>query len=59
MTTLSVLLSGRSARHPLKKIPAVDEVASTLAFLHSEAAACITGQVLKVDSGLSQLRLNS
>ncbi|HAW97764.1 MAG TPA: hypothetical protein DCX67_04445 [Opitutae bacterium] len=46
-------------RHPLKKIPAVDEVASTLAFLHSEAAACITGQVLKVDSGLSQLRLNS
>ena len=46
-------------RHPLKKIPAVDEVASTLAFLHSEAAACITGQVLRVDSGLSQLRLNS
>lgn len=46
-------------RHPLKKIPAVGEVASALAFLHTEAAACMTGQVLSVDSGLSQLRLNS
>jgi NAD(P)-dependent dehydrogenase (short-subunit alcohol dehydrogenase family) len=46
-------------RHPLKRIPAVTEIASTLAFLHSEAAASITGQVIKVDSGLSQLRLNS
>ena len=46
-------------RHPLKKIPAVNEIASTIAFLHSEAATSITGQILKVDSGLSQLRLNS
>ena len=46
-------------RHPLKKIPAVQEIASTLAFLHSEEAASITGQVLKVDAGLSRLRLNS
>ena len=46
-------------RHPLKKIPAVNEIASTIAFLHSEAATSITGQILKVDAGLSQLRLNS
>ena len=46
-------------RHPLKKIPAVTEIATTLAFLHSEGAKSITGQVLKVDGGLSQLRLNS
>lgn len=46
-------------KHPLKKIPSVNEVASTLNFLHSPAAASITGQVFKVDSGLSQLRLNS
>lgn len=46
-------------RHPLKKIPAVEEIASTIAFLHSDAATSITGQVLKVDAGLSQLRLNS
>ena len=46
-------------RHPLKKIPAVNEIASTIAFLHSEGATSITGQILKVDGGLSQLRLNS
>jgi 3-oxoacyl-[acyl-carrier protein] reductase len=46
-------------RHPLKKIPSVCEIASTISFLHSESAASITGQIFKVDSGLSQLRLNS
>ena len=46
-------------RHPLKKIPSVGEIASTICFLHSESAASITGQIFKVDSGLSQLRLNS
>lgn len=46
-------------RHPLKKIPTVEEIASTIAFLHSEAASSITGQILKVDAGLSRLRLNS
>ena len=45
--------------HPLKKIPSVSEIASTICFLHSESAASITGQIFKVDSGLSQLRLNS
>ncbi len=46
------------SRHPLKKIPAVNEISSTISFLHSEGASSITGQVLKVDAGLSQLRLN-
>ena len=45
-------------RHPLKKLPSVDEVAATIEFLHSRNAASITGQVLKVDAGLSSLRLN-
>lgn len=45
-------------RHPLKIIPAVDEIAATITFLHSDAAKSITGQVLKVDAGLSKLRLN-
>lgn len=45
-------------RHPLKKIPSVEEIASTISFLHSTGAESITGQILKVDAGLSQLRLN-
>ena len=43
-------------RHPLKKIPAVKEIADTISFLHSPSAASITGQVIKVDGGLSNLR---
>ena len=45
-------------RHPLKKLPRIDEIAATISFLHSTDASSITGQVLKVDSGLSSLRLN-
>ena len=45
-------------KHPLKIIPAVKEIAGTISFLHSDSAKSITGQVLKVDSGLSKLRLN-
>tara|TARA_B100001094_G_C18026255_1_gene717764 strand:+ start:201 stop:965 length:765 start_codon:yes stop_codon:yes gene_type:complete len=45
-------------RHPLKKLPSSDEIAATINFLHSRHAASITGQVLKVDAGLSSLRLN-
>ena len=43
-------------RHPLKSIPTVEEIADTISFLHSPSAASITGQVIKVDGGLSNLR---
>ena len=43
-------------RHPLKSIPSVNEIADTISFLHSPSAASITGQVFKVDGGLSHLR---
>jgi 3-oxoacyl-[acyl-carrier protein] reductase len=43
-------------RHPMKRIPAVNEITDTISFLHSPSAASITGQVLKVDGGLSRLR---
>ena len=43
-------------RHPLKRIPSVKEIADTISFLHSPSAASITGQVFKVDGGLSHLR---
>jgi len=44
-------------RHPLKKLPAVDEAASAALFLHSSGAASMTGQILKVDGGMSRLKL--
>ena len=41
-------------RHPLKKLPAVDEAGFRRSFLHSSGAASMTGQILKVDGGMSR-----
>ena len=45
-------------RHPLKRIGTVDDIAATAAFLISDQASWITGQVLGVDGGLSTINLN-
>jgi NAD(P)-dependent dehydrogenase (short-subunit alcohol dehydrogenase family) len=38
---------------PLRRIPAAEEIARVILFLCSPAAACLTGQSLVVDAGLS------
>ncbi len=43
-------------RHPLKRIGQPEELAAAASFLLSEEAAWITGQVLGVDGGMSNLR---
>lgn len=43
-------------RHPLKKIATAADIAATAAFLLSEKAAFITGQIIPVDGGLSSLK---
>ncbi len=40
---------------PLRRIPTAGEIASVILFLCSPAAACVTGQSLVVDGGLSLL----
>ncbi len=45
------------AKHPLKKILSPDEIAGLAEFLISENAAGITGQILGVDAGLSNLKI--
>ncbi len=43
-------------RHPLKRIGAIDDIASIAEFLLSENSGWITGQVIGVDGGMSTVR---
>ena len=45
-------------RHPLKKLPAVEEVAATALYLHSSGAVSMTGQILKIDGGMSRAKIS-
>jgi NAD(P)-dependent dehydrogenase (short-subunit alcohol dehydrogenase family) len=44
-------------RHPLQRIGSEEELAGLSSFLLSEAAAGLTGQILRPDNGLGSLRL--
>jgi NAD(P)-dependent dehydrogenase (short-subunit alcohol dehydrogenase family) len=44
-------------RHPLKRFGQIEDVSSIGAFLLSDQASWITGQVIGVDGGLSTLRV--
>ena len=43
-------------RHPLKKIGSADEIAQMAAFLISPAAGFMTGQIIKMDGGISSVK---
>ncbi|MGE0587481.1 MAG: SDR family NAD(P)-dependent oxidoreductase [Cyclobacteriaceae bacterium] len=46
-----------AARHPLKKIGDANQIASVAEFLLSDKANWITGQVLHIDGGISNLKV--
>jgi NAD(P)-dependent dehydrogenase (short-subunit alcohol dehydrogenase family) len=45
-----------AARHPLKKIGMAEDIANMAAYLLSEKAGWITGQVIHVDGGMSTIK---
>ncbi len=49
--------AANALRHPLKKIGTASDVANMAAFLLSENAAWITGQIIHVDGGMSTVKI--
>ena len=49
--------AANALRHPLKKIGTTSDIANMAAFLLSENAAWITGQVIHVDGGMSTIKI--
>lgn len=49
--------AANAQRHPLKKIGTPEDIAEMAAFLLSEKSAWISGQVLHVDGGMSNLKV--
>ncbi len=49
-------LKSSEERHPLKRIGDAKEIAETVAFLLSDSSAFITGQIIKVDGGISSIK---
>jgi NAD(P)-dependent dehydrogenase (short-subunit alcohol dehydrogenase family) len=43
--------------HPLKRIGDAKEIAQIVTLLLSDAASFITGQIIKVDGGISSIKL--
>lgn len=52
-----VKLEASKERHPLKRIGSAAETAELVSFLLSEKSSFITGQVIKIDGGISSLKL--
>lgn len=49
-------LKSSEDRHPLKRIGDAKEIAETVSFLLSDSASFITGQIIKVDGGISSIK---
>jgi 3-oxoacyl-[acyl-carrier protein] reductase len=57
LTDTDVKIAAAAERHPLKRIGQSAEIAALAAFLLSDNAGWITGQVLHVDGGMSSLKV--
>lgn len=56
LTNTELKMASARERHPLKRIGSSNEIASMATYLLSPQASWITGQVLKIDGGISSIK---
>lgn len=56
LTDTEAKLSASMERHPVKRIGAADDVASLALWLTSEKSNFVTGQIIKMDGGISSIK---
>jgi NAD(P)-dependent dehydrogenase (short-subunit alcohol dehydrogenase family) len=49
-------IAANAERHPMKRIGQVEDIAAMAAFLLSDKASWITGQIMHVDGGMSAIK---
>ncbi len=49
-------IEAQAQRHPLKKIGSPEQIAEAAVFLLQDSSAWVTGQILRVDGGISSIR---
>ncbi len=57
LTDNETKIAAASERHPLKKIGEAEDIAALAAYLLSDNAKWMTGQILHIDGGMSSLKL--
>jgi NAD(P)-dependent dehydrogenase (short-subunit alcohol dehydrogenase family) len=50
-------IEANAKRHPMKRVGEAEDIARMAAFLLSENASWVTGQIMHVDGGLSTLKV--
>ena len=54
---MNLKLKASEERHPLKRIGSAEEIAETVDFCYQKNPDLLTGQIIKIDGGISSVKI--